>query len=656
MIKCLHLASAVVLLGLASFTTQADLPEKFKTDKIRGAINKQIANLNLSFGTKFLSISETGFSASLGYKYGVQPSYQDGFYSRFDKYPGTVSVNPAKWIDNDTKLALSVSGSAEIQFVRQFRNQKEAFTAWPPSPVKSPINSKRAIKDLAVGDYASLIYNISAFAGFGSSWDEVVRLSAQAGHTLATQYGAQVFRLRENHIRLRLFAERSNGPGFSIGSKANKDDFDLFGTEYLNDALRKLIKLDIFGLSASTRKREAYLADFVINLNDSKAQEAYDNVMKRVIALSEEKFCMLNSVCSEEEIIDYLLDYTKELENLFQEDLSRKAETRRVTRIFLGKDLLPVATSQGFRFGNAIFSYKTSRQYFENNLTYLGRDNEVQRYSLPDYEFFSGFKFLFSFFQEETRRSANALLPKDVDDKIITFEDIGFLYEFRDKRLTSKEFKDIRENICGILDKNICEQIDWSDYKNRKTENFRLRVQYILNPEAFHEIAKMSNYYESIVGTLTRQHHSILKDITPSNSSDCSPDMQCDLISLHMYSIENLLKNFYLTFHNKDPEVSFQAFTSLRYNPIFNVLGGRILMDMIPENKRQFMTTTVVEVTGSNREKISEVFAGDPNTKESVNNRRELYDYVKNIQNSIFNRGFDLRLQGVYGDLAHLNP
>ena len=657
--KC-HVVSIFAALLFFTVQTKADeIPQYLKNDdKIRGEISKQIANLNVSFGFDFFKIKDTGFRASAAYKYGVEPSYQDGFFSRFDKYPGKVIINPVAWAFDDSNFGVTVSANAELQFVRQFRDQKEAFTSMPYSPLKAPINSRKALESLAVGDYASLVYRLSAYAGVGDSWDDFIEFSASAGYSLSSQYGAQVFRLRDKHIRLRLFAERSHGPGFSMGGKVDDDEFDLFSTDYLNDAIEKLVKRRVVEIRDQKRKRQVYLADFVINLNNEKSRAAYNRIMKKIVSLGERKYRILNPFLSEEDIIAFFMEYTEELEQMYQEDLQQKVEVRRVTRIFMGKDIIPYSNSTRLELGNAIFSLEKGSQFFDNRLTFVARDNEVKRFNLPDATFFNGFKAIFSLWQESTARSANALLKRGEDEEIEEVIDIGFMLEYKDKRFYPSEAKKFQKLICHILNEETCTQVDWSDYKKGRTNNFRMRAQYILSKEAFVELAKLSyrNYYESIQETVLNQHYEALRDVTPSNQLDCI-ESDCDRLDLHRDSILSLTKAIYKTFHSPTFEEAYTAFTSLRWNPIFGAIGGRLLMNMLSEESRYDYGTTIVELTGSNRKRVEVILSSAKGGGEKdAESRRALYDYVKNIQTTIFNRGFDLRLQGVHGDLENLNP
>ena len=655
--KC-HIVSLLAVIQLFVFQAFADeIPKSLDNDKVRGEISKQIANLNVGFGFDFFNISETGFNSSLSYKYAVEPSYQDGFFSRFDRYPGKISINPIAWAFDDSHFGISVSASAELQFVRQFRDQKKAFTSMPYGPFKAPINANKAIDDLAVGDYASIIYRLGAYAGVGYGWSDFIKASVSAGHSLSSQYGAQVFRLRDNHIRLRLFAERSNGPGFNFGSKFDDDEFDLFSTDYLNDAIIKLIKMDLVEVREQRKKRAVYLADFVINLNNEQSRAAYDRVMDKMMDFKDRKYRTLNPFQSEEEIIAFLIEYTEELEQMYQEDIQQKAGVRRVTRIFLGKDILPTSSSGRFELGNAIFSFEKGHQFFDNRLTFLARNNDINRYNLPDATFYSGFKAFFSLWQESTSRSANALVKRSEDNKIEDLIDLGFMFEYKDKKLYPGETKQLKKQLCDILNDETCAKVDWSAYDKKKTNNFRMRAQYIFSREAFFELKKLNyhDYLRSIEETVMAQDYSALVGVDQSNYLDCI-DYECDRLELHRYSMNSLASTLNKTFHSPTYEESYEAFIKLRWNPLFGAIGGRILLHMLPEENRGGYGVAIIELTGSNRPKVELIYSPSKNGKEKAKERRALYDYVKNIQTTIFNRGFDLRLQGVHGDLDYLNP
>jgi hypothetical protein len=117
-----------------------------------------------------------------------------------------------------------------------------------------------------------------------------------------------------------------------------------------------------------------------------------------------------------------------------------------------------------------------------------------------------------------------------------------------------------------------------------------------------------------------------------------------------------MLKNFTIAFKNPDPEEALKAFLELRHNSLFALIGGRILMDMIPPEKRDQLSATIVEMSGKNRTPISRIYTSNEAIREEAKQRSEIYDLVRNIQTTIFNSDYDLRLQAVHQDLAHLNP
>ncbi len=357
------------------------------------------------------------------------------------------------------------------------------------------------------------------------------------------------------------------------------------------------------------------------------------------------------------ELIEYLLTFTKELEGIFQEDLKQKTPVRRVTRIFTGKDILPVSSSTGFTLGNALLSFKKSNQYYDHQLTYLARDNKVNRYNLPDSISYNGFSAFFSFFEEEESRSANALIERGPDDEIISLVDLGFYIEYKDKRFFPSELDEIKDQVCNMVVRSVCDTIDWSEFENERTDNFRVRAQYILSLEAYKKLAALTRekYKASIEETIMQQHYSAFRNVRTSPFADNCFQNKCTRLDLYSDSIKFMIHDLDLAFHSDDLEIAYKAFTNLRWNPVFAAIGGRILMNMFTPEDRQKYSVTIIEVNGSNRTPI-EVIVADGISTQKAELRRELYDYVKNIQTTIFNRGFDLRLQGVYGDLEHLNP
>ncbi len=74
--------------GFFSFLEPARLSE---------VIKKQVAKQSVAQNIKLLDQTLfEGVSAALQYKYRSEPSYMDGYYTRYDKYAVDLNVNPAQ--------------------------------------------------------------------------------------------------------------------------------------------------------------------------------------------------------------------------------------------------------------------------------------------------------------------------------------------------------------------------------------------------------------------------------------------------------------------------------------------------------------------------------------------------------------------------------
>ncbi|MCJ8347117.1 hypothetical protein MJH12_16365, partial [bacterium] len=218
--------------GIKDFLEKAEIQEKIK---------EEIASLDIGFDVKLLDLQVSeGLGISYKYKYEVEPSYQDNYYTRIDKWNLNLSLSPGNFVkDYDLPISLNIDSGSEILFVRQFRNKKEALLAKPYTPKHIPFKAKWALQNLKVGDYVAIPakLNIAINASIEAK-EGLFTAEAYSQYLLSGEFHIHLFRMNNNKMRMRLIAHRKNSNSDGINFKF---DFKIFGIGIVDKKIKKLI-------------------------------------------------------------------------------------------------------------------------------------------------------------------------------------------------------------------------------------------------------------------------------------------------------------------------------------------------------------------------------------------------------------------------------
>ena len=211
------------------------------------------------------------------YRYEVEPSYMDGWYSRMDKWTMNATLRPGDFIDNeDLPISLNIDHGVDVVFVRQFKERKEAMTALPYTFARLPLKAKWARDNLQPGDFVSIPTRLNVVIGAGMSFnDGVFGAGVHTHYLLSGEFQVHIFRMKDDKVRVKLIALRKRGKG--AGAHAGVE-FKIFGIGFLDKQIKKFVGLDLASVGINKENGNLFLLDYTFDLKDEPSSKAYNQI------------------------------------------------------------------------------------------------------------------------------------------------------------------------------------------------------------------------------------------------------------------------------------------------------------------------------------------------------------------------------------------
>lgn len=615
-----------------SLFTRAEVQEK---------IREEIANLDINFSADLFDIDiAEGISLSSKYKYQVEPSYIDKYYTRVDRWRTRFGINIGDIAPDVIKspFHFGIAKESDIFFVRQFKDRPTALKALPYTLAKLPLTAKLALHSLNVGDFVAIPANlsISVGAGVSSSWlTGPIGIEANAGvsYVVSGEFTVHIYRLDETRVRLKLMSKRgySKNAGLSVNQSLN-----IFGIRILDKAVNRLYDNELGSINGGIHPGGQFVVDYIFDLKDQKAQSAYNQILSSTYKFKD--LLVLDNLTKASDLKDKLISTYELADKLFEED--KNTEKPRVERIFKGFNNFD-GHHRGFKIGVIVASYKKDFTFTESNLSYINRNNETEEFFYPLYGEYRETKLGGSILENKEQMNKNffSLVPTKANLPQEQNPDFGLTFERRDKRFTSAEQKLVYKFIRAQLPDSRLNQIDlskWADGLSKK--EVRIFYQIILKDEAF-----------DYLGTLDKKHilnalNVYLKDRRKISSQDPDAAMQrlADWFfitkQIRTEQIDHLANKITDIFTNKAFSMKHKAseLVKLRENLIFGKIGVGFLASLLPQ-----------KVLDSGSFVRLEMFAKDyPAVKFTTGSLeyKELYDQLNTVQMRLSNRSYDLRV------------
>ncbi|PCJ21552.1 MAG: hypothetical protein COB02_02850 [Candidatus Cloacimonadota bacterium] len=610
----------------------AGIQDYLEPAKIKQKIKEEVASLDIGFDVKLLDLKAfEALGISSKYKYEVEPSYQDNYYTRIDKWNLNFSLRPGNFVkDLDLPISLNIDSGSEILFVRQFKSQKEALLAKPYTPKKIPFKAKWALKNLNVGDFVAIPakLNIAINASVGSN-SGVFSGGVYTQYLLSGEFQIHLFRMANDKMRMRLIAHRKKTISGGVDLKA---DFKIFGMSLVDKQIKKLIDLNLLKMGISKEQGDLFMFDYIFDLKNEQARVAYDSVMAS--ALKFKKLKILNPFLGNKDLQGSLIADLTIAEDLFKADKNKK--DKRIDRIFKGLNKYDRKASN-LKLGFNLIRFDRKTSYTENYITHFDKNEVQRRYFYPSYAKLTQRKFLWGFSKFSRSFSVSALLPLNNNGEVTTLSDYGTSMDIREKRVWGWEQKQAKRDLIRAISPKIQSKIDFGDWKKQKKRyNTRFFYQIFFHKNALNTWSKYS------LPELKTKLNEYLKTIPlpePINNGD-DDYFEETWEEENSYRLKKMTKKLHQIFQNQNSSKSFKnsilEFLKLRKNIAFAIIGNGFLISLLDQENLENEVFVTFQWSAKDTKALNFSFGNHP--------KSDLYKELEYVQSILNNRSFDLRI------------
>ncbi|PCJ19566.1 MAG: hypothetical protein COB02_07415 [Candidatus Cloacimonadota bacterium] len=622
---------------------QAKIGDYLESASIKQKIKEEVASLDIKFNAKFLDLKVfEGLGISSSYKYEVEPSYKDSYYTRIDKWKLNFGLRPGDFVkDFDLPISLNIDQNSEVLFVRQFKTQKKALLAKPYTPKRIPFKAKWALKNLEVGDFVSIParLNIAINASIGKQTG-IFSSGVYSQYLLSGEFQIHLFRMSNNKMRMRLIALRRK----SISGGAHiKADFKIFGIKIIDKQIKKLIDVDLFKLGIAKEYGDLFMLDYIFDLNYQESKDAYNSVMASTLKFKTLK--ILNPFFKNKDIQDSLISDLTQAEDLFKADKNKK--NKRIERLFKGLNKY-TRTSNHLKIGFSLIKFNNKTTYTENHISYFDKNEQKSNYFYPTYTKLNERKFLWGLSKYSRIFSVSALLPTNDEGEVLSLSDFSTSMDIREKRMWGWEQEEAKEDLMRALSPTIFSQIDFGEWRTkRKRRNTRFFYQIF-----FHESA-LKTWKNYSLEQLKSKLDIYLKLVPLPENNNINGDVE-DVFDNgltwdkeHKRAINKMLTKLHDIFQAPNDSKNFKdsivKLVKLRKNIAFEMIGNGFLISLL--DQQNLLNEVSVNFTWSakNTKRVSFEFGNHP--------KSSLYKQLEYVQSILNDRSFDLR----YNQNSHEN-
>jgi len=601
-------------------------------------LKKELTRIDIKFGIDLFKISEGGVGLNSKYNYQVKPAYRNRNFLRSDKWSLGLGINAGSYLEEiDAPFFVSIGRSAAVHYHRQFEKQIDALKAWPQFSFKNiPINADLAKNRMQQGTLVEIPMNLSFAVGAQTAeeWG-VIEAKASAAYISSGNFLVQFYKLRNDKIRVRLIAQKSNGLVGNAGIRF----FELVDYKYADDVIDRVFMKKIIEIGGHRLKGKIFFSDMVFDLNSPDAREAYDNFFSGGFRFATEK--IFNPISNEIDLSKMYYQSFEMAEKISIEDASKPDSEKRIKRVF--KAISDFVSSKDFMdLGGAIAGYRRDSDRDAHEITSWNEDNSVAEFVLANSSKRQNKKLLWGRISEGDSYTLSILSdensndPKVKDD--LSFSDLIFTNDQFDKTLRNSERKNLLVQLDRHYPRDLLYSLPFADlWKHEKLTNLRVFYRTV-----FHE-----NFDEFLKTFSQRELDSRLEDWVDShNGSRNSYEAGCFEMGIPFFPNCPFKKSVERTEFlgswtgRKDLDVkdSFK-FLRLRNSQFFRNYGQGYLLSLIPAEMREDLVSHQVEVDAFE-------FAPRHAIVASAKRRDEMawFSALSTLQNIVSQGGIDLRL------------
>lgn len=602
-------------------------------------IRKEISKISIRAQVDIVNAAlYDGLATALSYRFESEPSYIDGYYTRVDKYQLRINLRPGDFLDDDTEpFGFDIRKSVDVFFARQFKTQKESFTALPYTFRNFPLNADRAIRRMNVGDFVafqanlSLILSVGAFPEIGGT----IGVGASTHVFVSGEFMIHFYRMPNNHIRLKIIALRGQGGGADAGLRFNHG-LSLIGLSIVDKGIKKVVGLKPLNLSLEKTRNELFMIDYVFDLNDPAAAQAFNDVIKKKLRFKD--IPIANPVADAQQLREAVITDIDSTEKIVHEDYALKSTQRRIQRIFKGSNELQFFSGR-FQVGFRVAKFAKGFDYVQNKV--LDTDmNEIRHpYLLDTYSIFSRARFLYGMYGWQ--KSADTSLLFSADEKFNPSEFLSLIQRREVKMKTFREdhFQEFREHVRETLPPAIYTKIDWKnwDFRHGSLPNGYFEEEIFFEPEAISHIPYRDRatiektYTEFIIANgrpKSAPHHGIFLD--PRRFGD-------NWIEAYRADLEEIATQLVVIFSpTTSTDQRYESYKKLKRIPIYRETIAGYLLSLLPPNDLDRLLTYKLTMSAKGAPPVSFEFGTFEN--------RNLYESLMYVQHLVTNRNYDLRI------------
>ncbi|WP_374075485.1 hypothetical protein [Bdellovibrio bacteriovorus] len=634
-----QILSLVMISGLSFIATSPAHAgwEVLKPANIWERIQKEVAKQEIGAGVNLVNAEILdGLSTSLRYRIESEPSYVDGFYTRIDKYTLKLGLNPGDFIDDlDTPVGISLEKNSEIIFARQFKNQKDSLLALPYTPRNLPFTAKKAIERLQPGDFVAFQGRMAFVLSLSHDFLKGEFTAGASTHAyMSGEFMVHLFRMDNNKIRVKLIAVRGKGVGANGGVDLS-EDLDILGISILDNKIERWLNLTPLDARAGLGKNDVIMLDYVFNLNDAKAAQAYDTLMLNKVQLKDIK--VANPTLSRKDLTQELLTDLTDIEAIALEDGLLPPQERRIDRVFKG-------SSEGYnkdariKFGLNLWKFEAGKAYGENKVLSYDKQDKEQYFLLDTLSRYKKTKILFGLFGEETLMTSNLLFTADQNWNPGRFVTLTSSAEMKMKDVSGRDLEEIQRLVRETIGNGQYGKINWSSWEASpgKKVNGYFKQEVFFNPEALNTLPYMGE--EALAARFKKYIE--LKGrprSRPFIGGNSPVDYIFNWVAAFTGDIRRVANRLTIVIDaKKSVQERFDAFEDLQQIPVWKERGIGFLMSFIAEDQRPNLLR--YEMVLSAKGVTPVVYSYGQFSEE------KLYRSLMYIQNIIHNRSFDLRL------------
>lgn len=450
----------------------------FKETSVGRNIISEIKNLSISTKLDILDFqSDAGIATGIKYKYRLEPSFISNKFARLDEWTMTSTLNIGDVLDGVSPIHFNVNKGSKVIFLRNFDDQWEGIKAAPYTIRNIPTNAKNTLTRLNKGDFVSFPANLNINLGVGQTINLFpYDLSADVSVMASGQFTTYIYKIDETHVRLKLVAQTQVGRTSSVGT-----DFALkfTGLSLVDKKIEKIVELDLFKASSIAAKGEQYILDYIFDLSNPRAQEAFDNI------ISPKKKLNLSDMILKYSGIEYM---EKKLVSDYGAAEVLHYANDGVTRVFKGFNNFKFKKSE-YKIGLLVARASKGVAYFRNNITIEDREGEIHSFFFPNRVHFykEETKAFFLKRKDKFETSFYGLIPVNNEtSNYLSVANLGISHWREDDFLTRKEWRNIKQELFDLLPTEITKDIDFSQLETRSTkQNTKVRLQILFKDTVF---------------------------------------------------------------------------------------------------------------------------------------------------------------------------